>query len=371
MQHFCYKQWLNILANSGKSIEIIPALPALCPSDAEYPSRSQCPRVPPDASHLSTQDLLLDRPGLVYMVIKRQAISMRLSDLQLDACQILSAAKVTKQKRDGYFTILRKRGVVQRAAPGKRGAAWVPFRDGVFLCQAVCLENELRPLLSHARLAFPKQEENYLLAPKKPRRRQLGEERAQGYAGLLYNDQVIAYDRPIERTVNAAHLLKLGGIPQRKPAEFLKQAPEIPKQAHWGNSNVQATYISYEAAEVLAAHLDLRSDPVKRVIELASLPSDSALGGGIRDMEAAPHALSSLPGLDLGSGRMGRADSCFTEANYKNGSYLAPPSRSYLELLAARSPVEALRTAPDVLPGIDEGSEGSGAGVGRPSRPSS
>lgn len=119
------------------------------------------PRTPP--AHLSTRDLLFDREGLVYMVIRRQAVSMRISDLQLNASQILLAAELPKGQKRGCMDKLKQRGVVNKAI-GK-APVWVPFRDGVFLCQRVSLDVELMPLLFYASLYLPKREDNYFFQP--------------------------------------------------------------------------------------------------------------------------------------------------------------------------------------------------------------
>lgn len=195
---------------------------------------------------------------------------MRTSDYRLNAFQILSAAGTDKTKRDLYLRRLKRREAIERTT--EKGEAWVPFQDGVFLCQAVDLQSELGPLLSYARLALPERGENYFLVPEKPRQRQLNERPVQGYATLLYNNRVIAY-KPVERSVNVTHLLKLGDIPRPELAKFFKKNPAIMRQVHrHGDTNVLGTYMSYEDALVLSAHFNLSLEPVKRLIEFASSP---------------------------------------------------------------------------------------------------
>lgn len=105
---------------------------------------------------------MFDRSGLVYMVIRRQAVSMRISDFQLNASEILTAANLHRAMRDKLRRKFVERGIASQATNGRR-KLWVPFPDGVFLCQAVGLEDDLKPLLSYSSLTLPPRSENYLL----------------------------------------------------------------------------------------------------------------------------------------------------------------------------------------------------------------
>ena len=97
------------------------------------------------------------------MVIRQTPVSMRTSNFHLNASQILTAAKVEHNRRAHYLGLLKQRGVLSQAP---RHNAWVPFEDGAFLCQAIGLDGELQPLLSHANLPIPaREEENYFLRP--------------------------------------------------------------------------------------------------------------------------------------------------------------------------------------------------------------
>lgn len=127
------------------------------------------------------------------------------SDFRLNVCQILTAAKSHKTERDRLLAKFKCRGVGSKGPRNDR-STWVPFADGVFLCQVVELENDLKPLLSYPSLPHPNREDNYLLACKK--RPRLRKEPPNGYAIVSCGDHVIAY-RPAERTVNATHLLRL------------------------------------------------------------------------------------------------------------------------------------------------------------------
>ncbi|POR35146.1 Serine/threonine-protein kinase RAD53 [Tolypocladium paradoxum] len=303
------------------------------------------PKAPPD--HLSTRDLLFDREGLVYMVIRQRAVSMRKLDFQLNASQIFSTADVAEDKKQRYITTFKQRGVANITI-GKRHV-WVPFRDGVFLCQAVSLEDELMPLLSYASLPLPKLEDNYLVVRK---RWTLANKPVDGYACLQCGDHVVAY-QPSESTINAAHLLKLGGIPTWKLKRFFAAHPEIAKQVCRPlRFDLAGTYISYNDARLLCTYFDLNPDPVKRLMtgESTSVPPDPISEGHVHDTTG-EEAADGCGGIDYAvsgndSGVMKAARSFvhlpgvasdtysqFTEAGFENGSYLAPADRSYLQLL--------------------------------------
>lgn len=117
-----------------------------------------------ERSHQSTRDLLFDRDGLVYMVVRRHVVSMRTSDFHLNASQILRAARTQKADRDKWLGKLKRRGVGSSGAEQGSSDFWVPFADGGFLCQAVGLEGDLEPLLSYPPLLSPPNRlQNYLL----------------------------------------------------------------------------------------------------------------------------------------------------------------------------------------------------------------
>jgi hypothetical protein len=107
-------------------------------------------------------NLMLDRQGLVYMVVRWQAVSMRILDFELNASQILTAANLKEDARHTWRQKFEKRGMKSQARNG-RLEFWVPFPDGVFLSQAVGLENDLIPLLSYPSLPLPPRSKNYLL----------------------------------------------------------------------------------------------------------------------------------------------------------------------------------------------------------------
>jgi serine/threonine protein kinase len=108
----------------------------------------------------ATSRLMHDRADLVYMVVGQQEVSMRLPNFQLNASQILTAANASRNERRKCRREFAKRGM---HCETKGGKLWVPFPDGVFLCQAVGLEYDLTPLLSYPSLPLPPRSKNYLL----------------------------------------------------------------------------------------------------------------------------------------------------------------------------------------------------------------
>lgn len=313
-------------------------------------------RPPPEpiaeASHLSTRDLLFDREGLVYMVVRREMVSMRASDFHLNASQILNVAGLHGDKRKPWLEIFRERGVGGTGDRGGRPNYWVPFHDGVFLCRAVGLEYDLQPLLSWAPLPLPDPNQNYFMVAFAPATTQ---ELPRGFASLSCGDVTVAYQPP-NRTINATHLLKAGKIHRSKLADFFAEHPEVQKTKMSGNSKLQGTYITLEGARTLCSYFDLRFLPVLQLLNAASPSVDpghfptgniventSNAGNGKRGFSKGPQRHSSdHPDARSASQALDRDQtaavaaagvSVVTEASYRNGSYLAPSNRSYLQLL--------------------------------------
>lgn len=207
-------------------------------------------------SHLSTRDLLFDQEGLICMVIRQRRISMRASDFELNARQILLAGTSSGSKRARILAQLKSRGVEGQIS-NHNDDVWVSFRDGVFLCQAVGLEKDLAPLLSYSPLPYPNRDENYLLPEDK------GSWMIKsGFATVSFGDHLIAY-RPADRTVNATHLLKLGDISRRSLTTFFKASSGIHKDVQFGHPSVSGTYISFEDAVNLCMYYGINPAPVR------------------------------------------------------------------------------------------------------------
>ena len=214
---------------------------------------------------------MFDQEGLICMVIKQRRISMRASDFHLNANQILSAGTSHRTKRTRLLAKLKSRGVESKHLEHDDDT-WVPFTDGVFLCQAVELEKDLKPLLSHPSLSYPNRDENYLLSrEKRPCLNRIG------YATMSHEDHFIAY-RPAERTVNAPHLLRLGNISRKKLVTFFKANPKINKDIRSGHPSVSGSYISFEDALILCTFFGISPELMRDLIAKDDLPSNDKIG---------------------------------------------------------------------------------------------
>ena len=193
------------------------------------------------------------------MVIKQRRISMRASDFHLNANQILSAGTSDRSKRTKLLAKLKSRGVESKNLEHEDDI-WVSFTDGVFLCQAVELEKDLKFLFSHSSLSYPDRDKNYLFSRKKrPCLRRIG------YATISCEDHSIAY-RSAERTVNAPHFLRLRNISRNKLMNFFKANPKINKNIRSGHPSVSENYISFENALILCTYFGINSEPVRDLI---------------------------------------------------------------------------------------------------------
>ncbi|KAL8913494.1 MAG: hypothetical protein Q9171_001682 [Xanthocarpia ochracea] len=183
------------------------------------------------------------------------------TDYKLDAAQICNVAGLNKGHRRNYMKILKSHcHVAQVKAKTGRDHHWIPFKDGVFLCQALRLYGELSPLLSYASADTPREEENYFLNPQRPQANLPVE-----YKGLQWDDKLIVY-MPSTRKVNAAHLLKVHDVPRAKLAQFFSQNRQVSKQIVQGGVAYQGTYISFENARLLCQHFHFSEDVVEEIV---------------------------------------------------------------------------------------------------------
>ncbi|KJZ76550.1 hypothetical protein HIM_03886 [Hirsutella minnesotensis 3608] len=337
-------------------------------------SGAKSPWILSEASSQSTRDILFDRPGLVYMVIRQQAVSMRTADFQINVSQIFKAAKVEKASQDYCRNALKQRCVIYR--PTSRGDAWVPFRDGVFVCQKVGFDDELMPLLLHAQLPIPDRQDNYLF--RQGSARELGGEQAGDYASLEYGDGVVAY-RPSERLINITQILKTGGVKLSELPKLLAKNPGIMRKICRGRASIRGTYISYEDALIACAQFDLDAGSLKRLLGPATAPdciprvvrggTKEAASRGRRVVDGGSDGSSSLrawevpDGLDHQSapqpGELNSAARNYSEPNYEHGSYLPPVSRSPLPLPNTKRLSWNIDLAglSDIGPQVDDGGE--------------
>lgn len=212
---------------------------------------------------------------------------MRTTDYRLNATQICNVAGLDRVHRLNYMKILRTHcDVTIIRVQGESQHSWVPFKDGVFLCQALELCDELKLLFLQASANIPREEENYFLNPrrreKKPSAAFLNRSRRKGmlpaeYEALQWDDKFVVY-MPSVRRVNATHLLKLSNIPRTQLARFFSHNHQVSKQVVVGSAQVQGTYIDFEDAQLLCRHFNLSEDPVDEIIRRERAPGTSVLG---------------------------------------------------------------------------------------------
>lgn len=189
---------------------------------------------------------------------------MRTADHKLDATQICNVAGLHKVHRRNYMNILKHHcDVTQSKAKRVREHSWVPFKDGVFLCQALKLCDELGPLLSHASADIPSEEENYFLNRQKPQANLPAQ-----FKGLQWDDKLVVY-MPSMRKLNATHLLKVHHIPRAKLVQFFSYNRQVSKHIVPGGTGYQGTYIDFEDARLLCQHFHISEDPVDELVARA------------------------------------------------------------------------------------------------------
>ncbi|PWI64660.1 hypothetical protein PCL_08669 [Purpureocillium lilacinum] len=241
------------------------SMPANSLYESSIPTRRQEPiRLAGDSNtsmHPGASELGFDGYGRVYMDIEGGRVSMRTEDHQINVSEVLQASRLTKRQRANLRRALERHGII--APQGRQH--WVPFRDGVFACQATGLDQDLLPLLSYACLPFPDRDDNYLRINKHDRPLMEILEDSPDFAGLRIGDHVVAY-RPSERTINATHLVTTGNWRRYDLAKFLQANPDIITDRSIRHRRLQGTYISYEAAQRLCDHFGLSHDPIERLL---------------------------------------------------------------------------------------------------------
>ncbi|GAP92494.1 putative protein kinase [Rosellinia necatrix] len=353
-------------ADQQQRMEDVGLTEALADCHGTNPSPPEPPK-----SHLSTRSVKHSRGGLVYVVIRRRRVSMRLSDHYVNISEVMTAARLSKSDRDKHVRKLRNRTVVSKQS----GLLWAPFEDSIFLCRELQLEEDMKELLAYGPEA-PSNEEINL-----PRKRRL----PKAYQILEWNRIQIAYVLSM-RIVNATHLLKLGEINRGKLAAFFSHYPQIWKSMRRGPGSVQGTYIKLNDAPTLCHYFGLSQDPINQLLSIPrksnheGASEDKALcdnesshgiaanGNGVTELDprnnlanndnqpeavdgisgvnvensaysgfdaaSVPRSFHNDPPLQTEDARTIEADhrSLYTERSYTNGSYLAPPNRSFEQL---------------------------------------
>ncbi|KAM3431348.1 hypothetical protein MY4824_007200 [Beauveria thailandica] len=327
--------------------------------------QATCQRRVAQVSHISTRELLFDKPGLVRIIVRRQAVSMRTSSFQINASDLFRLVQLDKRSRDNLIRKLKQHQAIEWETTKKNG--WVPFRDGVFLCQALGIENELRPLLLQSRINLPRRERNYLLRDP------------DGFKVLQWNGYDLPYN-PRKQIVSITALVRLTNAAWEQVYQFLRTRPKITKTViRKGTAIFIGTYISYEDAMSVGRRFNLdlatvehlaSSAPSPHMTSAALSPVASTSVSNVASLDDTQ--LCDLTHNDVGSAVAGTSDpaqdadtsteqcSFFTEANYKNGSYLAPAHQSHLELLGAVHPVEGFGKMSTASSGYGIGSCDSG-----------
>ena len=81
-------------------------------------------------------------------------------DWKLNATQISKAAGLGKESRRNYLKIIKRHSAITQIMIGNNEQSWIPFQDGVFLCQALGLFDKMQPLLLRAPLDIPSEKDN-------------------------------------------------------------------------------------------------------------------------------------------------------------------------------------------------------------------
>lgn len=239
------------------------------------------------ASHLSTRSLFFAE-GLVYMVIRRQAVSMRTSDSYINATQLLRAAYPTSAKSRRRYWLLKIKSHGMMVRQGGQDHWWLPFADGVFLCQAVGLEDELQPMILYPQLVPPRRESNYLLQKKKPS----GEaEPLDGLASIQFHGCPVAYE-PDRGLINATQLLRAGKLAQANLTTFFRSFPSVDHITRQGNGTIRGTYVSFGTARLLCQKFQIDSTPLDHIQTV----------GPILEAAAGLERADNTPGLDVTGG---------------------------------------------------------------------
>ena len=279
------------------------SMPANSLYESSIPTRRQEPiRLAGDSNtsmHPGASELGFDGYGRVYMDIDGGRVSMRTEDHQIDVSQVFLASKLKKQQKINLREALEEHGII---APRGR-QIWVPFRDGVFACQATGIDQQLLPLLSYACLPFPDRNDNYLQINKRDRPLMEILEESPGFAGLKIGDNVVAY-RPSERTINATQLIATKDPRRNKLFRFLKANRDIVTDRYAPHDRLRGTYISYEAAHRLCDHVGLSRDPIEQLISMEAARPEICSERAVFHHSGANGASSScdLVDYDLGNG---------------------------------------------------------------------
>lgn len=247
------------LANNGMNDVSIPETEAQVKKlDPEVHTQGQ------RLLNLSTRSLRFDQQDLVYIIIRKHAVAMRTSDYKMSATGICNAAGSEKAVRGNYMRTFRLRSLLTQIKFKGQKQSWIPFEDGVFLCQAVNLFDELKELFLQAPITVPEKKENYLLEEPKEQVRQRAK-LPDGYKALLWDEDFVAYI-PLTRHVNATQLLKLNHISRSRLHSYFSENRQLPHYFVRGSSSIQGTYVDFEDARQICRQLNLSQRPIDEIL---------------------------------------------------------------------------------------------------------
>lgn len=110
--------------------------------------------------HLSIRSLRFNRESLIYIVIRRHVVVMRMTNYNLNATQICNAAKLNKKDRLNYMKIFRTHcDITINRIQKESQHFWISFKDDVFLCQALKLFDELKQMILQTSMNISTEEE--------------------------------------------------------------------------------------------------------------------------------------------------------------------------------------------------------------------
>lgn len=198
-------------------------------------------------SQENTNGVLSVADGILYMTVRHQNVSMRLSNFEINATEVFKLSGVSGSEKEVLTNKLKYRGGYQR---DESRNFWTAYSNGVFLCQALGLEHDLRPLLSYPPAPEPPNyNDNYLL-------RQANRRLPVEFKAINFDDCEIAY-KIDERLVNATHIVKAGNITRNMLPKFWNGRPDVNRKVLGRGSRAQGTYVSHEDALSLCSFFGL------------------------------------------------------------------------------------------------------------------
>lgn len=203
----------------------------------------------------STRSLRFDREDQVYIVVRNVAVAMSTKDYSLNATQICNVAGLDAIYRNKLHKAIKRESITIRI----KNNIWVPFVDGVFLCQLLKIIDALRPLLSSAPLDLPSQANNYLMEKRTPAKPTAPD----GYTTVSWGDKEI-WHIPSESLINLTQLFKIQGIKRSQLNCYLQKNPLTYKRVVKGRV-ASGTYGQYSAARILCQHFGVSEGPIDKI----------------------------------------------------------------------------------------------------------